>query len=58
MMSREDTENVRLWLFIEDCLAEDEAARIDALSDEELGEELRHAGALGGGVQARRAVSS
>jgi hypothetical protein len=45
MMSKEDAENVRLWLFIEDRLAEDEAARIEALSDEELDEELRLAGA-------------
>ena len=40
MIDEEEDEDVRLWLFIEDRLAEDEAARIEALSDEELGEEL------------------
>lgn len=44
-MSREEAENVRLWLFVEDRLAEDEASRVEALSDEELGEELRRAAA-------------
>ncbi|MGH7440587.1 MAG: hypothetical protein ACRENE_33265 [Polyangiaceae bacterium] len=47
MMTKEEeeAEDVRLWLFIEDRLAEDEAARIEALSDQELEAEMRAAGA-------------
>lgn len=44
MMTKDEAENVRLWLFIENRLAEDEAARIEALSEEELDDEMRAAG--------------
>ena len=39
-----DEEKVKLWLFIEDRLAEDEAKRVEALSDEQLDAEMRAAG--------------
>lgn len=44
MIDKGEAETVRLWLFIEDRLAEDEAARIEALSDEALAAEMRAAG--------------
>lgn len=44
MINKEEVDLVRLWLFIEDRLAEDEVARVEALSDEDLDEELRKAG--------------
>ncbi len=43
-MTNEETDPVKLWLFIEDRLAEDEAKRVEALSDEELDAEMRAAG--------------
>jgi hypothetical protein len=43
-MNKEEVEELRLWLFIEDRLAEDEAARIEALSEEDLVAEKRAAG--------------
>lgn len=43
-MTMKEDEALRLWLFVEDKLAEEEAERVAALSDEEVEAELRAAG--------------